>query len=168
MNDNYETKKTQAMVLMSVYTALVATVTLYTAIQFSAGGYFNLGDVVVLLLAAITPFRQALIAASLGSMIADVLAGAVHYAVFTGIIKGLMVVAVVMLKRFYNTKLFFVPFLVGSSIMLVGYGLVDGFILGAYTFYASIVTNALQAAIGFVLSTGLYPFAKKLNQYLKG
>lgn len=168
MSENYETKKTQTLVLIGLYTALVASVTLYTSVQYSAGGYFNLGDVIVLLLAAITPFRQALIAASLGSMIADVLASAVQYAVFTGIIKGLMVIAVVLLNRFLSTKAFFIPFLIGSMIMLVGYGLVDAFILGGYTFYASFLANLTQGVLGMVLSSALYPFAKKLNTYLKG
>lgn len=168
MSENYETKKTQTLVLIGLYTALVASVTLYTSVQYSAGGYFNLGDVMVLLLAAITPFRQALIAASLGSMIADVLASAVHYAVFTGIIKGLMVVGVVLLQRFLSTKAFFLPFLVGSMIMLFGYALVDAFILGGYTYYASLIANLAQGILGTIVSTALYPFAKKLNTYLKG
>ncbi len=168
MSENYKTKKTQTLVLMGLYTALVTSVTLFTSIQYSAGGYFNLGDVVVLLLAAITPFRQALVAASLGSMIADVLASAVHYAVFTGIIKGLMVVAVVLLSKFLSTKAFFVPFLVASLVMLGGYALVDGFILGGYSAVASLVANLAQGVLGALISTLIYPFAKKLNTYLKG
>ncbi|HZJ86795.1 MAG TPA: ECF transporter S component, partial [Erysipelothrix sp.] len=162
MTQDYQTKKTQTLVLIGLYTALVASVTLFTSVQYSGSGYFNLGDVIILILAAITPLRQALFAASLGSMIADLLAGAAHYAVFSGIIKGLMVVVVVMFRRFLKSKLYFIPFVLGSLLMLVGYGLVDAFILGGYTLYASMMANLVQAILGSVLAIALYPLSKKL------
>lgn len=166
--NNYEAKKTQTIVLIGLYAAVVAGVTMSTAIQYTAGGYFNLGDVVVMLLAALTPFRQAVVAASIGSMIADTLSGAIYYAVFTGIIKGLMVLAIYVLRKFLDTKLYFIPMLCGSLIMLVGYGIVDAFILGGYGFMASVTANSMQAILGFVISVAMYPFTKKLRTYLKG
>ncbi len=168
MTQNYQTKKTQTIVLIGLYTALVASVTLFTSVQYSGAGYFNLGDVIILILAAITPFRQAIFAASLGSMMADLLAGAAHYAVFSGIIKGLMVLVVHFLYKFLDSKLYFIPFVMGSALMLVGYGLVDAFILGGYTFYASVIANLVQGILGASLATALYPLSKKLMIYLKG
>ena len=168
MSDEYSIKKTQTLVLIALFSALVTTVTLFTSIQYTAGGYFNLGDVIVMLLATILPFRHALIAASLGSMIADILAGAIHYTVFTGIIKGLMVLVVFLLRNLFKTKAYFIPFLLGSLVMLVGYGIVDAFLLGGYAFFVSISLNAIQAGLGFILSSLMYPLVQKLNKYFKG
>lgn len=166
--ENYRSKRTQTIVMIALYTAVVATVTLFTSIQFTAGGYFNLGDVAVMILAAITPFRHALFAASVGSMLADVLAGAIHYSLFTGIIKGLMVLLIFFLRHFLKGKLYFIPFVLGSLLMLVLYGLTDAFLLGGYTFVASVTTNVVQALMGAVLTTVLYPFTTKLQDFLKG
>ncbi len=163
-----EIKKTQTIVLIGLFAALVTGVTLSTSIQYGAGGYFNLGDVVVLLLASLTPLTQALFAASIGSMIADLLAGAIYYTVFTGIIKGLMVLTVFLLRKFLNTKLYFIPFVLSSLVMLVGYALVDGFVLGGYTFMASLIANLPQAVLGSGITIALFPFTKKLRIYLKG
>ncbi len=166
--DNLKIKKTQTLVLMGLYAALVTGVTISTSVQYGAGGYFNLGDVVVLLLASITPFTQAVVAASVGSMIADLLVGAAYYTVFTGIIKALMVFAVFSCRKFLNTKFYFIAFILSSTIMLVGYGIVDGFVLGGYSFLASCLANLPQAIIGSVLSIAMFPFTKKIRLYLKG
>ncbi|NLW15246.1 MAG: ECF transporter S component [Erysipelothrix sp.] len=167
-NKSYGSKKTQTVVLMALYAALVATVTLFTSVHYSAGGYFNLGDIVVMLLGALVPVQQALVAVSIGSMVADILAGAIHYSVFTGIIKAGMVLCIYMFRKTLTKKTYFIPFILGSLIMLVGYGLVDGFILGGYSFVVSVSLNSVQALVGAVVTTIIYPHTKKLYTYLKG
>lgn len=166
-NNEYATIKTQTLVSIALYAAIVATVTMFTSIQYTQGGYFNLGDVAVMLLGALIPFRHALIAVSVGSMLADGFVGAIYYMVFTGIIKGLMVVVIHLLRKMLDTKLFFVPFLLGSLLMVILYGVVDAFLLGGYTFYASVSTNLAQGILGFVITTVAYPFSIKLRDYLK-
>ena len=169
MTQNYETKRVQTIVLIALYTALVATITLFTEVPFGPGGYFNLGDVGVMILAAITPVRHALFAASMGSALADLLAGYPHYAVFTAIIKGSMVVAIYLLRRVFKKKWSFVPFIAGSLIMITLYGLTDAFLLGDYTsFWASASTNLVQAIMGCVITIALYPLTTKLQEFLKG
>lgn len=166
---NYETKKIQNMVLIALYTALVASVTVFTVIPFGAGGYFNLGDVAVMVIAAITPLRHAVFAASLGSMMADILSGYAHYAIFTGIIKGLMAVVVYLLLKKLKGKAVSLAFVAGSLVMLLLYGVVDAFLLGGYpSFVASISVNTTQAVIGCIVSMGLYPLTLKLRDFLKG
>ena len=102
---NGETKRVQNIVLIALYTALIASVTVFTVIPFGVGGYFNLGDVAVMIVAAITPLRHAVFAASMGSMLADILSGYAQYAIFTGLIKGFMAYAVFkLLKRLKGNK----------------------------------------------------------------
>lgn len=167
MSRNYELKKTQVLVRIALFVSVVASLTTFTAVSLSGGGYFNLGDVAVMLLATILPFRQALIAASLGSMLADIFVGAAHYALFTGFIKGAMVFVVFSLRPIFKGKLNVVRFASGSLIMLIGYGLVDAFILGNIAFFPSILSNALQAVLGCTIAAVCYPFAKKLMEFLE-
>jgi len=167
MTNKYQEKRTQTIVKIALYSAIVATVTMFTSVQFTQGGYFNLGDVVVMLLAALIPFRHALFAVSIGSMVADVMLGAIHYTLFTGIIKSLMVVVVFLLRHLLKKKYYFVPFLLGSALMVLLYGVVDAIILGGYTFYASVIANATQGVMGFVITSIAYPFSVKLVDYLE-
>ena len=164
-----ETKRVQNIVLIALYTALVTSITVFTVIPFGVGGYFNLGDVAVMLIAAITPLRHAIFAASMGSMLADILSGFAQYAVFTALIKGFMAYVVYKLLKRLKGNWVSLAFVAGSLIMLVLYGGVDAFLLGGYpSFIASISVNATQAVMGCIVSMGLYPLTLKLREFLKG
>ncbi len=163
----YQEMKTQTIVKIALYAAVVATVTMFTSVQFAAGGYFNLGDVVVMLLAALIPFRHAAMAVAVGSVTADLLLGAVLYSPFTGLIKVLMALVVYLMRATLNKKYYFVPFLLASLLMVGLYGLVDAFILGGYTFFASVAANAIQGLLGFVITAFVYPFSMKLRDFLE-
>ena len=164
-----ETKRVQNIVLIALYTALIASVTVFTVIPFGVGGYFNLGDVAVMIVAAITPLRHAVFAASIGSMLADILSGYAQYAIFTGLIKGFMAFAVFKLLKRLKGKWVSLAFVVGSLIMLLLYGATDAFLLGGYpSFIASISVNATQAVMGSIVSIGLYPLTLKIREFLKG
>lgn len=167
MSRNYELKKTQVLVRIALFVSVVASLTTFTAVSISGGGYFNLGDVAVMLLATMLPFRQALIAASLGSMLADLFVGAAHYALFTGFIKGMMVFVVFSLRPIFKGRLSGLRFVSGSLVMLLGYALVDVFILGTLAFLPSLLSNALQAALGCTIAAVCYPFTKKLMEFLE-
>ena len=80
--------------LTAVMTALCAVATYVVAIPFPSGvGYFNLGDVIVLLAGWLLGPVWGGLAAGLGSMLADFLAGYAAYAPATFVIKGLVAAA---------------------------------------------------------------------------
>ncbi len=167
MIDKYHNRKIQTIVKIALYAAIVATVTMFTSVQYTQGGYFNLGDVVIMLLAVTVPFRHAIFAVSIGSMLADLLVGALHYTIFTGVIKSLMVFLIFVLRKQVKGKFFFIPFLLSSIMMVLLYGVVDAVLLGGYTFFASMLTNSVQGVLGFVITSIAYPFSIKLRDYLE-
>ncbi|AMC93545.1 hypothetical protein AOC36_05975 [Erysipelothrix larvae] len=168
MKKNYEIKRTQTIVYIALMTALVTSVTIFTAVAFPNGGYFNLGDVVIAILATIAPVRQVLVAAALGSALADLLTGYAHYMLFTAFIKGSEVLVIYIFRKLLKTKLYPIPFLLSAMLMLVGYGIVDSFILGDYAFFASIAANLTQGIVAFVVPTAVYPWIRKTDFSIKG
>ena len=66
MNEKLERKRTQSIVMTALMTALVMSVTLVTKIELPVG-YFNLGDLVVIIIACIMPLRISIFAAGVGS-----------------------------------------------------------------------------------------------------
>ena len=79
-------------VLTSLFGALTCVATMFIRIPSPTGGYLNLGDGIVLMSAYLLGPLWGTLAAGLGSMLADVLAGYAAYAPGTLIIKGLVAV----------------------------------------------------------------------------
>lgn len=164
------TSKTLA--LTAVMTALCAVATYVVAIPFPSGiGYFNLGDVIVLLAGWLLGPVWGGLAAGLGSMLADLFAGYASYAPATFVIKGLVAAAgwglyVLFKKLIRKDGVDFLPRLlsgvVAECIMVFGYLLFEAFVLGVgAAALASVLGNVLQAACGCVgavaLMAAMYP-----------
>lgn len=140
-------------------------------------GYFNLGDVFVLLSAWLLGPILGTVAAGVGTALADILMGFAVYAPATLIIKGLMALTAfgvykLLKPLFKKSKLDFIPralsAIAGESIMVMGYFFFEAVVLrygmGAT---ASIFGNCLQAVAGVVgsvcLASAIYSsrFAKR-------
>ncbi len=169
MKVNYEMKQTQLLVVTSLMVTVVLATTMFTSIPL-AQGYLNLGDLVIYIIASVMPLNVALIAAGLGSALADILVpGAAVYAIFTLFIKVTMVLIVHLFRQYLDTKLRFVPFFLASAAMLVLYGLVDSFLLSTIDyFWVSFAANMPQAIISPALASLLYPQYMRLKVLLKG
>lgn len=166
MND---IKQTQTLVLIAMMTALVTAVTMMFRIPLPIGGYINLGDVVVMSAVLVLPIRGALIAASVGSALADILSSYAHYAVFTFFIKALEAWVVFKLLNKKTQKRQVVPFVMGALVMMIGYGLVDGFLAGeAAVILSSMLYNSAQALASAVIIILLYPHILRLKKHLRG
>ena len=125
-------------------------------------GYFNLGDIFVILAGWILGPIGA-IAGAIGSTIADLLLGFALYAPATFIIKG-----AVALIAYYTYKLFSgrtekkpIPILLSSlvseSFMIVGYFLFEAFVLGyGLGAIASVPGNALQGVASVIGSVVIF------------
>ena len=83
---------TQKIVISSMFAALVCVATMLIKIPSPLKGYINLGDGIVLLAAWVLPLPYGIVAAGLGSALADLFSGYVVYAPATFVIKALMAV----------------------------------------------------------------------------
>ncbi len=150
------------------FTALFATLccvsTLVITIPLPSSGFFNTGDVFVLLSGWCLGPVYGVAAAAIGSALADIMAGYALYAPATFVIKGLVafiayMVAFFLKKLIKKERLDFISralsALVGEGIMVLGYFLFESIL---YTFAGAIpnlLGNALQGVCCLLLSTVL-------------
>lgn len=169
-----------SLCLTALFAALICACTFISVpLPF---GYFNLGDVAMLLGAFILGFPAA-ISAAIGASLADVLMGYGVYAPATALIKGLCVVAactvMYLSKRFPDKKsvLFArlaIAAIASEALMVVGYLLFEAFILsyGAAAL-ASVLGNCMQGICGVVGSIAIYEAlelsgaAKFIKKYIR-
>lgn len=155
----------------AVFAALVCVSTAFLAVPLPVSGYFNLGDAFVLLSSWLLDPIYAIAAAGLGSMLADVIAGAPVYALGTLIIKALVAFVAGLLFRALTAKLkrkklFFlcsaIAATAGELIMTGGYFLYESMFLGFGIGAAgNIPGNLLQGLCAVIASdavfSALYP-----------
>ena len=152
------------LVTASVLAALSCAATLVLTIPSPTGGYMNLGDTVVLLGAYLLGPWWGAAAGGIGSMLADLMAGYALYAPATLLIKGVMAFLAALLYRFLGKKSGAVILcgVLAESIMVVGYWLYDGLLLGSLAGAAvGLPSNLMQAAFGLAASTALALSLKK-------
>ena len=171
--------KSKMIVLSAAFASLVAIATALLAFPFPSGiGYFNLGDVIVLLAGWMLGPIYGGLAAAIGSMIADLWLGYAAYAPATFLIKGCVAVVAwgmyVLAKRVIKKpNVDFLPRMmagvVAELLMVLGYLFFEGVILGlGLAAFVGFPGNALQGACGCLgavaVESVLYPLpiAKKL------
>lgn len=147
--------------MTAIFAALVCVST-FIAVPLPIG-YFNLGDICVILSAYFIGPLYGAVAAGVGAAISDMLMGYVTYAPATLIIKALMALVAYAVYRgikfaIKSPKLDFLPRLVAAIaaeiLMIGGYFVFEAFILGfGMGAAASLVGNSLQAVAGIVGST---------------
>ncbi len=149
--------KTQKIILAAMFAALACVATMVIKIPSPLGGYINLGDCIVLLAGWMLSPIYGLLAAGLGSALADILSGYAAYAPMTFVIKALMAVAAffifkVLDKKIGNTASRIISGAVAEVIMVAGYFVCEGIFM--YGFAASAVNipaNAIQGAAGLII-----------------
>ncbi len=164
---NYSVKK---LALNGVMIALVFLTTYFTRIPTPLpGGYFNLGDAVIMLTAVFLGPFGGLIAGAIGSCLTDIIAGSMLYAPITLVVKGIEGLTVGLLMQNYNQsegalakiRLIF-AILAGASVMTTGYFLSEAFLLGVFDeafglaaavsgLIPNMIQGGLSAALGYIL-----------------
>ena len=166
---------TKKIVLNGLMLALVFLATYFTRIPTPLpGGYFNLGDAVIIITAIILGRTSGLIAGALGSFMADIASGAFLFAPVTLIVKGIegFVVGTIAHSvkageeaagfRGGEFKRMFAA-VVGAVIMVAGYFLAEAYILGFFDkefgiaaavteLVPNLVQGGLSAVLGYALS----------------
>ncbi len=161
----------------AVFAALTCACT-FVAVPLPIG-YFNLGDIFVILSAWLLPAFLGGLAAGLGAAIADLIMGYALYAPATFLIKFAVGVAAFYLYRVFKkliekNPLDFLPrafaAILAEAVMVLGYFFFEsvclGYGLGAT---ASLIGNTLQAVCGVIGSvaivSALYPIPSVRNLF---
>lgn len=153
------------LVLNGLMIALVFLATYFTRIPTPLpGGYFNLGDAVIMLASVLLGPIGGLTAGAAGSALADLAAGALLFVPVTFVVKGVEGLAVgLMTARIRKTgtmehNRMIAAVSVGAVIMILGYFLAEAFLLGLFNeafgltaAVAEILPNAVQGILSAVL-----------------
>ena len=162
------------LVLNSLMIALVFLATYFTRLPTPLpGGYFNLGDSVIMLAAVFLGPIGGIAAGAAGSCLADLAAGAFLFAPVTFVVKGVEGLAVGLLAAGYRKAqgktrtvdtgkvislrnsaqsrlALLLAVIVGAAVMVAGYFLAEAFLLGAFD-----KAFGLTAAITELLPNGI-------------
>ena len=145
------------LTLNALLVALTVAATLVIRVPTPATqGYINLGDAVIFAAALLFGPRTGALAGGLGSSLADLLGGYVHWAPFTLIIKGLEGVVVGLLFRgsLLTGRRILLGCLAasaGGAWMVSGYFLTESFLYGWQPAVATIPGNAVQAVASLLV-----------------
>ena len=160
-------KGTRALVMTGLFAALGCVATMVLQVPSPTGGYMNLGDTVVILGAYLLGPVYGAIAGGVGPALADLLSGYGVYVPATLVIKALMGLTAALLYRALGKKSW-APVVCGvaaEAIMVVGYWLFDGILMGSLAGSAAgLPSNFVQAAFGLVVST-LLALALRKSSY---
>ncbi len=158
--------KSKTIAFSALFAALCCVATLWLAIPLPASGYFNTGDVFVLLSGWCLGPIYGGIAAAVGSALADIIVGYGVYAPATFVIKGLDAVVAYFAWSALRKNSDFLPrilsALLGELCMVAGYFLFDSML--ALSFAAAlpnVVGNALQGVCCLVCAVLLVSFLQK-------
>ena len=146
MNTSNKTKK---IVLTALFAAIICTTTLFFHIPTGFnGGYIHLGDTFIYLAACLLPTPYAMIAASLGAGLSDILTGGMLWLIPTIIIKPIMVMFFTWSKEKLICKRNCFAILVSGIIGVGGYYLAGAIIAGNFISPLSTVFIELFQPIG--------------------
>ena len=160
-------QKSLPLVMTGLFAALTCVATMVLVVPSPSGGYLNLGDTVVLLGAFLLGPVCGAAAGGIGAALADLLAGYAVYVPATLVIKALMGVTAGLLYRMAGKRRGPVGLAAcgaaAEAIMVVGYWLYDGFLLGSLAGAAAgIPANLAQAAFGIIAATLLTVVLRKV------
>lgn len=143
-------EQTKKLTFTGIMCAIVVIATMFAAVPIPgvAGAYANAGDAAVYVAAYLLGAPWGIVAAALGSGLADILIGSALYAPATFIIKGVM--ALVAAKTMRERKWMMA---VCGLIMTMGYFAFESLIYGAKTAIISIPANLIQGAAGALLGS---------------
>ena len=150
-------EKLMRLVLTGLMTAFVCAATMVIKIPTPNGGYVNIGDAMVLMSGWLLGPAYGFFAAGVGSGLADLFAGYGAYVPGTLVIKGCMALVAALLLRKGSMRFAVVGSIVAEVIMVGGYFLYEGVLLGyGMAAAASVPGNLVQGSVSLVLGLLLY------------
>lgn len=158
------------LILTAMMASMVCVSTICIQIPSPMSGYVNLGDALVLVSAFTLGPVFGTAAAGIGSGLADVLTGYIHYAPGTLIIKAAVALIAALLVRRMNKRSerpagalrFAIAAIPGEIVMVLGYLIYAWIFLGhGPAAVASVPGNIMQAAAGIIIAAILTPIVLK-------
>jgi uncharacterized membrane protein len=162
-----QNKMTRKLVLGGLFAALICVVTWIAKfpVPGPTGAYVNAGDGVIYAAGLVMSGPWAAAAAGIGSMFADLLAGAPIYAPATLVIKALM--GLLVGAALYGRKTGWIRMaffmILASLIMVCGYGVYELFIYGFPTVLANLPYNLIQAVGGVIIGLVLSLIVRRIT-----
>ena len=167
-------KKTSVTVLtaMMMCIIMVAIFVLRIPIPFTQG-YVNLSDGMIFIAIGLLDKRHSIAAASLGSMMGDILGGFAMWAPWTFVIKGVMALVTVLIidafahKHFTGKAKIAVRILAmscGGLFMVFGYFIAEGMMYGSWAVAAlGVPWNIGQFVVGIILALVILSALNKIG-----
>lgn len=162
------------IIITALFAALICVATMLVQIPIPAtGGYANLGDGIILICAYMMNPLYAVIAAGLGSMLADLLAGYASFAPGTLIIKaGVALIATLIFNRMGRGQAAKRSFIVmvcagilAEIFMILGYFLYEAVFLGVGIGAAGgILGNVGQGVVGVIIACVISPILSRSRE----
>lgn len=159
MMNKYFTTKT--ITTLAVITALNLALSYVVRIP-TPGGYVNLVEAGIFLVALLGSARSGMIVGGLSGLLLDLLAGYAAWAPFSLIIHGLegYLAGLIGAKKSVMSQT--IAVLVASLVMVVGYFFATAFLSHSWaTGFASIIGNIAQCAFGLVIALVVRPALSK-------
>lgn len=161
-----QTTHIRKLVLTALFMALCCVATMVVQIPSPMQGYVNLGDCIVLLSGWILGPWWGMLAAGVGSALADILLSYAHYAPGTLVIKGLMAMTCALMAAHGGSLRRLFSGVVAEVIMVAGYFGYACLLLGkGLAAAASIPGNLFQGAVGVTAAILLYALLKKSGSF---
>lgn len=166
------------IVITTLFAALICVATMVVRIPILAtGGYANLGDGVILICAFLMNPLNAVIAAGLGSMLADVLAGYMSFAPGTLIIKAGVALIALLVYNWLSKRVkqpilaMAIAGVLAEAFMVLGYFAYEGIFLGMGMGAAGAISgNIGQGVVGVLVGCLVAPVlnrSKEVRELLK-
>jgi len=159
------------LALGGMLAALILVATSFFKLPVSVTqGYIHLGDGFILLGAALLGGPTAILAAALGSALADLLGGYTMYILPTFLIKGAMaVVAVAALAKERPMWVRIAGMVIAEAVMVLGYFVAEWLVLGYGLAAAAgaVFPNIVQGLSGVVIGVVLLPLMERVKKILK-
>lgn len=96
---NKNSEKIRLLAITGLFAALIAVATSFVRIPIAHNGYYHAGDSIIYIAASILPAPYAMIASSIGGVMADMLAGAPEWALATAIIKPINTIPFIIVRH---------------------------------------------------------------------
>lgn len=155
------------IVVTALFAALICVATMLVRIPILAtGGYANLGDGIILICAFLMKPLYAVLAAGLGSLLADILAGYASYAPGTLVIKaGVALIAAALYRKLSKTAgikkvvaAMTISGILAEAFMILGYFVYEAVILGlGLGAVGALVGNIGQGIVGVIAACVVAP-----------
>lgn len=160
--------KTLKLAFIGIMCALTTVVTWVLPIPMPATeGYINFGDAVIFLTALFAGPVPAMIVGGIGSMLADIIGGYMHWAGFTLLIKGLEgLICGLIVKKLNKKDKFYIDILglVAAGVwMIVGYYFAGAILYGWAGSLESLPGNCIQGGVSIVVAYMLYAILKRMS-----